>query len=115
MGILTGKYTDAANPPAGTRAAGRAKDMMEDYFTQPVLDAVQRLQPLAQRAGCTLAQLALAWCLRYEVVSSVIVGATRPEQVDDNVAAADLDVDPAIFREMDAVLSPVAPFEPYVA
>ena len=109
MGILTGKYTDAASPPAGTRAAGRAKDMMEDYFTQPVLDAVQRLTPLAQRAGCTLAQLALAWCLRDDVVAAVIVGATRPEQVDDNVAAADLDVDPAIFAQMDEILAPVAP------
>ncbi len=115
MGILTGKYTDAAHPPQGTRAAGRAKDMMEDYFTQPVLDAVQRLSPLAQRAGCTLAQLALAWCLRTDAVSSVIVGATRPEQVDDNVAAADLDLDPEIVAEMDRILEPVVPFEPYVA
>ena len=115
MGILTGKYTDAASPPAGTRAAGRSKDMMEDYFTQPVLDAVQRLRPLAERAHCTLAQLAVAWCLRQDVVSSVIVGATRPEQVDDNVAAADLDVDPEIFEEMDGILAAVAPFEPYTA
>ncbi|HEY0394098.1 MAG TPA: aldo/keto reductase family protein [Candidatus Elarobacter sp.] len=113
MGILTGKYTDASNPPQGTRAAGRSKDMMEDYFTQPVLDAVQRLKPLAERASCTPAQLALAWCLRDDVVSSVIVGATRPEQVADNVAAADLDVDPAIFREMDEILAPVTPYEPY--
>jgi aryl-alcohol dehydrogenase-like predicted oxidoreductase len=88
---------------------------MEDYFTQPVLDAVQRLKPLAERAHCTLAQLALAWALRDEVVSSVIVGATRPEQVDDNVAAADLDVDPEIFRQMDDILAPVAPFEPYTS
>ena len=115
MGILTGKYTDASNPPQGTRAAGRSKDMMEDYFTQPVLDAVQRLKPLAERTHCTLAQLALAWCLRDEVVSSVIVGATRPEQVDDNVAAADLDVDPETFRQMDDILAPVAPFEPYTS
>jgi aryl-alcohol dehydrogenase-like predicted oxidoreductase len=115
MGILTGKYTDAAHPPENTRAAGRAKDMMEDYFTQPVLDAVARLKPLATRAGCTLAQLSLAWCLREDVVSSVIVGATRPEQVDENVAAADLDIDPALFTEMDAILAPVAPFEPYVS
>ena len=113
MGILTGKYVDAARPPQGTRAAGRSREMMEDYFTQPVLDAVQRLKPLAQRAGCSLAQLALAWCLRSDVVSSVIAGATRPEQVDDNVAAADLDVDPEIFRAMDDVLAPVAPFVPY--
>ena len=88
---------------------------MEDYFTQPVLDAVQRLKPLAESAHCTLAQLALAWCLRTSIVSSVIVGATRPEQVDDNVAAADLDVDPAIFTAMDNILAPVAPFEPYTS
>ncbi len=115
MGILTGKYTDAANPPAGTRAAGRAKDMMEDYFSQPVLDAVQKLIPLAQRAGCSLAQLALAWCLRDDVVSSVIVGASRVEQVDDNVAATDLTIDPAIFAEMERVLEPVTPHEPYLS
>ena len=115
MGILTGKYTDAAKPPAGTRAAGHAKDMMEDYFAQPVLDAVQRVKPLAERADCSLAQLAIAWCLRQDVVSSVIVGATRPEQVDENVAAADLDVDPEIFDQMDDILAPVAPYEPYLA
>jgi voltage-dependent potassium channel beta subunit len=115
MGILTGKYTDASKPPAGTRAAGNAAGMMEDYFTQPVLDAVQHVKPLAEKAGCTLAQLALAWCLRDDVVSSVIVGATRPEQVDDNVVAADLNVDPAIFTEMDRILEPVVPFEPYLA
>src|SRR5471030_2834495 len=115
MGILTGKYTDASKPPAGTRAAGNAAGMMEDYFTQPVLDAVQHVKPLAEKAGCTLAQLALAWCLRDDVVSSVIVGATRPEQVDDNVVAADLNVDPAIFAEMDRIFEPVVPFEPYLA
>ena len=52
-----------------------------------VLDAVQKLKPLAERAGCTLAQLALAWCLRDTIVAAVIVGATSPDQVDDNVAA----------------------------
>ncbi|MBV9438645.1 MAG: aldo/keto reductase family protein [Candidatus Eremiobacteraeota bacterium] len=114
MGILTGKYTDAGHPPAGSRAAGRAKEMMEDYFTQPVLDAVQRLRPLAEEAQCTLAQLALAWCLRTDVVTSVIVGATRPEQVDDNVVAADLDVEPRLFAQMNEILAPVAPDEPYV-
>jgi len=115
MGILTGKYTDASKPPSGSRAAGKSADMMEDYFTQPVLDAVQLLKPLAERSHCTLAQLALAWCLREDVISSVIVGATRPEQVDDNVVAADLDIDPTIFEEMDRILAPVAPFEPYTS
>jgi voltage-dependent potassium channel beta subunit len=115
MGILTGKYTDARRPPAGTRAAGSHKDMMEDYFTQPVLDAVQRLAPLARQAGCTLSQLSLAWCLRDPVVSSAIVGATKVEHVNDNLGAADLDVDPNVFEEMNRILAPVAPTEPYLA
>ena len=109
QGILTGKYTSARTVPQGTRAASNAAGMMTDYFTQPVLDAVQRIKPLAERAGCTMAQLALAWCLRDTIVSAVIVGATRPEQVDDNVAAADLQIDPAIFQQMDQILTPLAP------
>ncbi len=109
QGILSGKYASAGAVPPGTRAASSAAGMMTDYFTQPVLDAVQRLRPLAERAGCTLAQLALAWCLRDEIVSAVIVGATRPEQVDDNVAAAGLVVDPKILQQMDQILIPVAP------
>ncbi len=113
MGILTGKYTDAKHPPAGTRAAGANAEMMEDYFTQPVLDAVQKLKPLAQKAGCSLGQLALAWCLRERAVASVIVGATKVEYVDDNAAAADLKIDPTIFNEMNKILEPVVPFEPY--
>jgi voltage-dependent potassium channel beta subunit len=115
MGILTGKYADARRPPAGTRAAGSHKDMMEDYLTQPVLDAVQRLVPLAREAGCTLSQLSLAWCLRDPVVTSAIVGATKVEHVNDNLGAADLDVDPHVFEEMNRILVPVAPTEPYLA
>jgi voltage-dependent potassium channel beta subunit len=108
MGILTGKYLDAKNPPPGTRAAGAGKEMMEDYFTQSRLDAVQELVPVAKSANCSLAQLALAWCLRQPSVTSTIVGATKIEHVDDNVAAADLDLDPSIFAEMDRILVPVA-------
>jgi aryl-alcohol dehydrogenase-like predicted oxidoreductase len=108
MGVLTGKYTDAARPPAGTRGAAQ-REMMDEYLTQPVLDAVQRLIPLASEAGCTLSQLALAWCLRQPVVTSAIAGATNPRHVDDNVAAGDLHVDPQIFDRMNAILDPVAP------
>ena len=115
MGILSGKYTDVKKPPAGTRAAGQNADMMEDYFTQPVLDAVQRLRPLAERSECSLSQLALAWCLRQPAVTSVIVGATKVDHVKDNAAAGDLDIDPAVFAEMDRILEPVAPSEPYVS
>jgi voltage-dependent potassium channel beta subunit len=115
MGILTGKYTDISKPPAGTRAASENADMMEDYFTQPVLDAVQRLRPLATESNCTLSQLALAWCLRQPAVTSVIVGATKPEHVRDNAAAADLDIDPSVFNAMDRILQPVITVEPYLA
>jgi len=115
MGILTGKYTDASRPPAGTRAASGNKEMMEDYFTQPVLDAVAQVVPLAKRAGVSMAQLALAWCLRQPAVTSVIVGATKPEHVDDNAAAGDARIDPSIFDAMDRLLAPVAPSEPYVS
>jgi voltage-dependent potassium channel beta subunit len=115
MGVLTGKYTSMSTAPEGSRAAGRHADMMEDYFTAPILEAVQRCAPLAREAGCTLGQLALAWCLRRSEVSSVIVGASRPDHVDENAAAADLDIDPAIFARMDAILVPVAPEEPYVS
>ncbi|PZR57083.1 MAG: aldo/keto reductase [Candidatus Meridianibacter frigidus] len=115
MGILTGKYTDAKHPPPGTRAAGASADMMEDYFTQPVLGAVAKLRPIAEKAGCSMAQLALAWCLRQSSVTSVIVGATKPDHVDENVEAADLSLEPQVFDEMNAVLAPVAPHEPYLA
>jgi len=115
MGILSGKYTDAKKPPAGTRAASDNAEMMEDYFTQPVLDAVQQLRPVAERANASLAQLALAWCLRQRAVTSVIVGATKVEHVDDNAAAADLRVGDDVFAEMDRILTPVVPYEPYTA
>jgi voltage-dependent potassium channel beta subunit len=115
MGILTGKYPSVDRVPAGTRAAGPFKEMMEDYFTPGVLAAVQQLAPLAQQAGCSMAQLALAWCLRLPVVTSAIVGATKLQHLEDNLAAGDLDVDPAIFEAMDRILVPVAPSEPYLA
>ncbi|HEY8321959.1 MAG TPA: aldo/keto reductase family protein, partial [Candidatus Baltobacteraceae bacterium] len=77
MGILTGKYTDAKRPPADSRGAGSEAQWMEDYMTQPILDAVQKLKPVAAQAGCTLGQLALAWVLRETAVTSAIVGATK--------------------------------------
>ena len=109
QGILTGKYTDATAAPAGTRAATDDAFFMASFMRQDVLDAVQELRPIAQEAGATLGQLALAWCLRKPGVSSVIIGATRASQVDENVAAADLDLAPEVFTAMDAILLPVMP------
>lgn len=115
MGILTGKYTDANNPPAGTRAAGAYREFMGEYFTQPVLDAVAKVRPLADQAGISLAQLALAWTLRQPAVTSAIVGATDPAHVRDNVRAGELRLNPQLFEEVDRILQPVQAFEPYTA
>jgi voltage-dependent potassium channel beta subunit len=115
MGILSGKYTDAAHPPAGTRAAGPHRDMMEDYFTQPVLDAVQQLKPLAEKAGMTVSQMSLAWALRQPAVTSAIVGATNPKHVMDNVAAGEIRLGGELIAQIDRILTPVAPAEPYLA
>ena len=108
MGILSGKYTSVDDVPAGSRAAGDDAKFMNRYFNQEVLDAVQETKSVAEEAGVTLPQLALAWCLRQAFVSSVIVGATKTSHVDDNVAAADVDIDDEVIDAFDEILEPVA-------
>ncbi len=115
MGILSGKYTDAAHPPAGTRAAGPYRDMMAEYFTQAVLDAVQQLKPLAAQTGLSMSQMALAWVLRQRAVTSAIVGATNPTHVADNVRAGEVNLGADLVAQIDRILGPVAPNEPYLA
>jgi aryl-alcohol dehydrogenase-like predicted oxidoreductase len=107
QGVLTGKYSTVRDLPPDSRAAGGDRFMMRAFMRQPVLDAVQALRPIADELGITLAQLALAWCLRLGNVASVIVGASHPQQVDDNVVANDIDLDPAVIEAIDAVLAPV--------
>jgi aryl-alcohol dehydrogenase-like predicted oxidoreductase len=80
---------------------------MRRYLRQEVLDAVAGLDDLAANAGCTVSQLALAWCLRRPEVTSVIVGATSTRHVDENVAAAELDPPAEILDVMDRRLEPV--------
>lgn len=88
QGVLTGKYAGAKRPE-GTRAADPDRSGFMQPLLQPeVLDRVEKLRPLAARAGQTLAELALAWCLRRENVASVIVGATREAQLEENVRAS---------------------------
>ncbi|MGH9182265.1 MAG: aldo/keto reductase family protein [Acidimicrobiales bacterium] len=108
MGVLTGKYTGPGDVPPDSRAAGRGRQFMEAWLTAETLAAVQRLVPVAEEAGCSLAQLALAWCLRHPGVSSVIVGATKLAHVEDNVVAADLDLDDAVLDRVNEILDPVA-------
>src|SRR3989440_5938739 len=89
QGALTGKYKPGESPPTGTRAASQDMGWSMDRFRDDdVLEAVQRLQPIAAALGITIAQLALAWVLRREEVACAIIGASRPEQVDDNAGAS---------------------------
>jgi len=107
-GVLTGKYPSVDDVPADSRAAGGGRQFMGNFFNAETLAAVQELRPLADEAAASLSQLALAWCLREPGVSSVIVGATKTSHVEDNVAAADLRVDPSVFARLDGLLRGVA-------
>ena len=106
QGVLTGKYSPDAPPPAGSRATS---DEMGSYMTRlldrPVLEAVQRLQPIADEAGLSMTQFALAWVLREPNVAAAIIGASRPEQVVENAAASRATVDPALFARAEAALA----------
>jgi aryl-alcohol dehydrogenase-like predicted oxidoreductase len=106
QGVLTGKYAPGARPPADSRAASeRMGHMMGDWLRTDILEAVQKLKPVVARAGCSMSQFALAWVLREANVASAIVGASRPGQLDDNAAAADLKIDPALFAEAEALVA----------
>ena len=108
QGVLSGKYAPGSKPPADSRAASESMgSMMQTWLGDDILEAVQKLRPLADEAGCTMSQFALAWVLREPNVASAIVGASRPEQLDDNAAAADLTIDPALFAKAEAIVSGV--------
>ena len=110
QGVLTGKYSPDAPPPQGTRATSdEMGGFMGRLMQQPVLEAVQRLKPLAAEAGLSLAQFALAWVLREPNVASAIVGASRPEQLEDNAAASGATVDPRLFEEAERIVRPLSP------
>jgi aryl-alcohol dehydrogenase-like predicted oxidoreductase len=109
QGALTGKYRPGAPPPAGSRAASQEMGWsMDRYRDDDVLEAVERLRPIADGLGITMAQLALAWVLREENVASAIVGASRPEQVEDNASASGIELDGATLRAIDDAVSTVA-------
>ena len=106
QGALTGKYRAGEAPPAGSRATSeRMGRMMGEWLADDVLERVQRLVPIAERLGITMAQLALAWVLGNDNVASAIVGASRPEQVRDNAAASGIDLDPETRAEIERAVS----------
>jgi len=105
QGALTGKYKPGSPPPADSRAASRSMGSMMGRFREDsVLAAVQRLRPLADDLGLTMAQLAIAWVLQEENVASAIIGATRPEQIDENVGASGVALDDGVLAAVDDIL-----------
>jgi 1-deoxyxylulose-5-phosphate synthase len=108
QGVLTGKYAPGAAPAGDTRAASDSMGgAIRGWMRPEVLEAVQKLKPLAAEAGCTLGQFALAWVLREPNIASAIVGASRPAQLDENAAASDLNVDPNLFAKAEEIVSGV--------
>jgi aryl-alcohol dehydrogenase-like predicted oxidoreductase len=113
QGVLTGKYQPGQAPPDGTRAADdKTASMVSRYMDERFLRRVQDLAPLAADAGLTMAQLAVAWVLQHPNVSSAIVGATRPEQVHDNVGAVGVKLEADLLARIDSVLGPVIERDP---
>lgn len=106
QGILSGKYKPGSPLPEGTRAADPKQNMFLNggKLDQNVLEAVQKLVPIADGLGITLAQLSLAWCLRLSNITSVIIGASRPSQVEENAKASDVVLTPEMLEAIDKAL-----------
>jgi aryl-alcohol dehydrogenase-like predicted oxidoreductase len=113
QGVLTGKYLPGQPPPKGSRATDQAgSQFIARFLNDDVLTRVQQLKPIAQEAGLSMAQLAVAWVLQNPNVASAIVGASRPEQVRDNAKAAGVKLDAAIMKRIDEALGDVIERDP---
>lgn len=107
QGVLTGKYLPGQPPPAGSRAtdeAGGGAGFVSRWLSDELLEKVQQLKPIAEEAGLSLAQLAVAWVLQNPNVSAAIIGASRPDQVAENVKAAGVRLEPDALKAIDEVL-----------
>ncbi len=106
QGALTGKYKPGQPPPTGSRGADeKAGAFMKDFLADDILSRVQQVASLASDAGVSLAQFSLAWCLRKPEISCVIVGATSTKQLDENAAASDSQINPALFAMAEEILA----------
>jgi aryl-alcohol dehydrogenase-like predicted oxidoreductase len=114
QGVLTGKYAPGEQPPAGSRATDDkgGADMIIRWMQDDVLERVQRLKPVADDAGLSMAQLAVAWVLQNDNVSAAIIGASRPDQVTDNAKASGVRLDEATMKAIDEVLDPIVERDP---
>jgi aryl-alcohol dehydrogenase-like predicted oxidoreductase len=114
QGVLTGKYEPGQQPPAGSRATDEKSgaNFISRLLNDEVLTAVAGLKPLAEQAGLSMAQLAVAWVLQNSNVSAAIIGASRPEQVRDNVKASGVRLDADLMKAIDAALESVVERDP---
>ena len=114
QGVLTGKYLPGAKPPAGSRATDKKSGagMISRWMRDDVLTAVQNLKPIADEVGLSLSQLALAWALQNKNVSAVIMGATKPAQVKENVKASGVKLEHDVMSKIDAVLGSLSETDP---
>ena len=114
QGVLTGKYQPGQPPPEGTRAtdAKGGADMISRWMSDEVLEGVQGLRPIADGVGLTMAQLAIAWVLQNPNVASAIIGASRPDQVADNVKAAGVTLEPDVLAAIDEAVGSLAERDP---
>jgi aryl-alcohol dehydrogenase-like predicted oxidoreductase len=113
QGVLTGKYKPGEQPGADTRAGNESVGgSMKGFLTDDILTRVQQLRPIADDLGLSMAQLAVAWVLQNENVAAAIIGASRPEQVHDNVQAAGVKLDPEVMQRIDDVLGDVVERDP---
>lgn len=113
-GVLSGKYLPGSQPPAGSRATDEkgGREMIARWMTDPVLTAVQRLRSIAEDAGLTMAQLAVAWVLQNDNVSAALVGASRPEQLVENVKASGVRLEQDVLDAIDEALGDVVERDP---
>ncbi len=108
QGVLTGKYRPGQLPPAGTRASDdNSNQFMGQWLADDILAAVQSLLPLAEEAGLSMAQMSLAWILQNDNVAAAIIGASKPEQIRDNAAAAGVRLAPDLMAAIDERLHQV--------
>ncbi|GIG90169.1 aldo/keto reductase family protein [Plantactinospora endophytica] len=114
QGVLTGKYQPGQEPPAGSRATDTSggANMISRFMSDEVLSRVQRLRPLAEQAGLSMAQLAVAWVLQNPNVAAAIIGASRPEQVHDNVKAVGVKLDAELLKAIDEIVDPITERDP---
>ncbi len=113
QGVLTGKYLPGQQPPADSRAGdARVGGSMKSFLTDDILTRVQQLRPIADDLGLSMAQLAVAWVLQNDNVAAAIVGASRPEQVHDNVQAAGVRLDADVLTRIDEALGDVVERDP---